>query len=66
MAGKPIDWTAYAGLMAPVLGLELDEAARGRVAGALAMAAAAAAVVTEFALDEAADEPAAVFRPGRL
>lgn len=64
LSKKSTDWITYTEVMSPLIGLKLDDEQRSRVAGSLAMAAAAAALVMEFPLDEAADEAAAVFRPG--
>ena len=64
MSARRQDLEALADAMAPLLGLSIEPAAKPRVVDSLVMAAAAAALVMEFPLDESADEPAAIFRAG--
>ena len=66
MKPQEIDYEALVAAMEPLLGLKLEETWRPKVVGFVAMAAQAAELFVDLPLDDAADEAAPVFRPGRL
>ena len=66
MKPTEIDCKALVAAMEPLLGLPLEDAWRAKVVGFVAMAAQAADLFVDLPLDDAADEAAPVFRPGRL
>ncbi|HWJ73518.1 MAG TPA: DUF4089 domain-containing protein [Kaistia sp.] len=59
---KEFDAAAHVAHMEQVMGLTIDEAWRAGVVANMAATARAAALVTEFALDDHV-EPAPVFKP---
>lgn len=60
------DWGAYIEATAPAVGLTIAEEWKPAVAAWVGTAATAAALFVDLPLDQAIDEPAAVFRPGSL
>lgn len=64
-AMEPAEIEQLAAAMEPLLGVPIDPQWRPRIVAFLAMAESAARLYRDLPLDEARDEAAPVFQPGR-